>query len=391
MDIEKKARVEAGFCAWIGSGPWRIRTSNLVLKSPYVEGIVLYGWQLRLGGVVVEWVASPGIYTRTSVSVLGCAEVVGELPLTIHHCAGIYTCTMTALSRRQRQRPWVDKVGELLGSQHTRAFSRSHLRSLLEAYGDKIGIPKSASVSKVVSLLESSGRLQRVELRREGKRSRGALTRYIWDSAAPESIGVSLRSASYVSHSSAMFLHGLTDQVPKTIYVNKEQTPKGSARRGLTQAAIDRAFSGRPRRSLYAYTAEKHRYVLLSGKSTGRLGVTEVALPSGERVAATDLERTLIDIVVRPAYGGGPDELVRAYEGAKERVSGKKLVATLGKLDYVYPYHQCIGFLMEKADYAPATVKLLSKREIIWNFYLDYGMSDMAYSERWRLFYPQGL
>ena len=39
-------------------------------------------------------------------------------------------------------------------------------------------------------------------------------------------LALSLRPDSYLSHGSAAFLHGLTDQEPEFIYVNKEQSPK---------------------------------------------------------------------------------------------------------------------------------------------------------------------
>lgn len=241
-------------------------------------------------------------------------------------------------------------------------------------------------------MLERLGGLREVELQREGTRSsKGVLTRYVWGNASPQAIGLSLRSGSYVSHSSAMFVLGLTDQVPKTIYVNREQSPKPHQRGRLTQPAIDRAFSGRPRSSTYVYTGEGYRYVLLSGKQTGRLGVARSRLPTGEEIDATGLERTLIDVVVRPGYGGGPGEILAAYRLARERVSVRKLLTILDKLEYTYPYHQSVGFLMERAGYDEDFLKQLLNYEIKWNFYLDYGLKDADYSERWRLFYPKGL
>lgn len=44
---------------------------------------------------------------------------------------------------------------------------------------------------------------------------------------------------------------------------------------------------------------------LLNGKHSGRLGVITMQGPNGELLEVTDLERTLIDIVVRAAYAGG--------------------------------------------------------------------------------------
>jgi hypothetical protein len=127
---------------------------------------------------------------------------------------------------------------------------------------------------------------------------------------------------------------------------------------------------------------------MISGKNTDRLGVEQVAGPAGEIVQATNLERTLIDIVVRPTYGGGVSQLLKAYRAAKGRLSVDRLVSTLGQLDYVYPYHQPIGFLMERAGYPAHGIDRLHALGLSHDFYLAHGLQEPKYSKDWRLFYP---
>jgi hypothetical protein len=38
--------------------------------------------------------------------------------------------------------------------------------------------------------------------------------------------------------------------------------------------------------------------------------------------------------------------VLQAYTAARDRISVQVLVATLKKLEYVYPYHQVIGYLL---------------------------------------------
>jgi len=196
---------------------------------------------------------------------------------------------------------------------------------------------------------------------------------------------------SYLSHASAMFLHALTDQVPKTIYVNREQSPKPQSGAPLSQASINRAFKRAPRKSTYVFTSEAARYVLLSGKNTGRLEVTPLLTPYGEPVDTTKLERTLIDIVVRPAYAGGPLEVSRAYKAAAPRIYINTLVAVLKKLDYVYPYHQAIGFLLQRSGVPEPQLEKLAALGLQWDFYLAHQLANPLYDSRWKLFYPEGL
>jgi hypothetical protein len=84
------------------------------------------------------------------------------------------------------------------------------------------------------------------------------------------------------------------------IYVNKEQSPKDSSG-DLTQAGIDRAFSAKQRTSGFQLHHGRTTITLLNGKHSGRLGVVAMQGPNGEPLEVTDLERTLIDIVVSPA------------------------------------------------------------------------------------------
>ena len=80
-----------------------------------------------------------------------------------------------------------------------------------------------------------------------------------------------------------------------------------------------------------------------------------------------------------------------AFKRAKENVSIQKLVATLKGLDYVYPYHQVIGFYLEKAGYDEGSLTQLAKLPIQFDFYATYGLKKTDYNNRWRLFHPHGM
>ncbi len=154
---------------------------------------------------------------------------------------------------------------------------------------------------------------------------------------------------------------------------------------------LARAFSAQQRRSNYSFRYENWTIVLLSGKNTGRLEVGSVVADTGEAIDVTRLERTLIDIVVRPSYAGGIYQVLEAYKAAKDRMSVNTLTATLKKLDYVYPYHQAIGFYMERAGYDESRTGRLLKLKTSFDFYLAHGIKDPEYDSKWRLFFPKGF
>jgi hypothetical protein len=159
----------------------------------------------------------------------------------------------------------------------------------------------------------------------------------------------------------------------------------------LTQEGISRAFAGKQQQSNLTYTCSGISVTMISGKNTNRLGVETIVGPASESLQATNLERTLVDIVVRPAYAGGISQVLKAYRAAKDRMSADQLVDILKKLDYVYPYHQSIGFLMQKAGYPEKRFVQLRALGLHHDFYLAHGLQQLEYSKDWRLFYPKDL
>ena len=125
---------------------------------------------------------------------------------------------------------------------------------------------------------------------------------------------------------------------------------------------------------------------------TGGLGIIRSEGPEGEKLRVTNVERTLIDITVRPFYAGGVFEVLKAFKLAKDQVSINKLAATLKKIGYVYPYHQAIGFYLERSGvYKESSIDIFRRMDKNYDFYLTYQIRDKEYSKDWRLFYPKGL
>jgi predicted transcriptional regulator of viral defense system len=131
---------------------------------------------------------------------------------------------------------------------------------------------------------------------------------------------------------------------------------------------------------------------MLNGMYTGNLGVIKMPGPDGETLSITNMERTLIDITVRPEYAGGIYEVLKAYRLAKDKVSINRLVAILKEINYVYPYHQAVGFYLEKAGvYKQSQLDLVQRFKMKYDFYLMHKMKDYEYSQKWRLYYPKGF
>jgi len=269
-----------------------------------------------------------------------------------------------------------------------RVFSYSDLQQMLEENREYWRLTKSTTLTDFIEFLTKYGRLNKIDISFPGR----TMTRYTWGGTPTYEVVLSWHPASYLSHYTAVYLHDLTEQIPKTIYLNVEQPRKTSPSRRLDQANIDAAFKRPMRRSKTVAQFGDFEICLLSSMGELNLGVVESDGPEGQKIRLTNVERTLIDITVRPGYAGGVFEVLKAFKNAREKVSINRLTAMLKKLDYVYPYHQAIGFYLERSGvYDESSIRLLRKIKMSHDFYLAHGMKDPEYSKEWRLFFPQGL
>ena len=252
-----------------------------------------------------------------------------------------------------------------------RVYLHADLNKILSRNREVWKLPRNTTSTQFIEFISDQTKLKKVSLESEKYKS---MERYTWGEVSAYFVALSVRRDSYLSHGTAVFLHGLTEQIPNIIYTNHEQTAKPRSVGSLSQEALDRAFANKQRRSNYILRSANWQFAILNGKQTGNLGVVSLPGPQGETLSLTGLERTLIDIVVRPEYSGGPYQILQAYKSAKSRMSVNALIATLTKLDYVYPFHQAIGFYMQRAEYEGERLERIRRMPRNYNFYLVHGM-----------------
>jgi hypothetical protein len=272
--------------------------------------------------------------------------------------------------------------------QPKRVFSSSDLASFAVSRQFDWDLSRKMGPDAFIDLLLERTKMMRIKLKSQDYPQ---VVRYLWGSnIAPVLVALSIKPHSYCSHGSALWVHGLGGQ-ERQIYVNSEQSQKPGNRNQLAQDAIDRAFLRPQRKSRLVYTYENATIVVLNGKHSGRLEVERAKTPSGEEVEATSLERTLVDITVRPSYAGGVASVVKSFQIARGKASVERLLRILGTLEYAYPYHQSIGFYMRQSYYSETELDLVRRLGTKYNFYLDYGMKDRAFDGEFKVFYPKSI
>ena len=293
-----------------------------------------------------------------------------------------------AKTRIQIAKPDIIKLFER-GSE--RIYRRKDLAGILAENREFWRLAQSETVNSFIHFLVKLRKLQRAEFAFPHRKE----TRFTWGDVPFYEVVQAVKPTAYFSHYTAMYFHGLTDQIPKTVYLNNEQQPKPVRSIHLKQTEVDAAFRRPPRVTSNVTQFRGYRVCLINGKHSGNLGVIDIIGPDDAKVRVTSLERTLIDITVRPAYSGGVFEVLEAYRRARRAhgpVSVNRLAAMLKSLDFVYPYNQAIGFYLERsAVYTASQIRLLRKRQFEIDFYLTHNMQETDYDEGWRLFYPKGF
>lgn len=267
-----------------------------------------------------------------------------------------------------------------------KAFSDKFVSEIFENNKEAWGLPLAMNAEKFKKNLVDQADFKFHDFKfkaNDGKRI------MYYDNPSIYEFALAMHDKAYLSHYSAISLLNLTEQIPKRVYITIEQSKKYIFSNSiLEQSVVDTVFAGQQRMSLYEVDYKGYSITILRGKNTGDIGVKSIG-----SIKSTNIERTLIDAVVRPGYSGGVNEVLKAFINAgTQKVSVNKILMYLNKIDYIYPYHQAIGFYMEKAGvYKQSQIDLLKALEQPIKFYLTYGMKEMDFSTQWNIYFPKGF
>jgi hypothetical protein len=288
----------------------------------------------------------------------------------------------------QRHTSDIEKLIVTAKEQGYLLFKPAELQNFISQKRTNLNIPKSYSYRKVLSLLIETGYIEEILLEFPFRRE----VRYAIQKPPLFELLQMIYPKAYFSHATAAVFNNLLPRKFETIYLNNEQKPIPRPEVGLTQEKITLAFKNKPRITTNITKYQNYNICLINGKNTQNAGVIVTTIKTGETVRITSVERTLIDMVVRPFYSGGSTEVLKAFQNAHSRVAITRLKELLKTLNFVYPYHQSIGFYMEQSGvYTENEIEEFNNIEMHFDFFLCNAISNIAYSKKWKLFYPREL
>jgi hypothetical protein len=96
---------------------------------------------------------------------------------------------------------------------------------------------------------------------------------------------------------------------------------------------------------------------------------------------------------VRPQYGGGARTVLKAFKKAREGgiVKSQEIAEVLREVEHSYPYHQAIGFLMDRAGFSKNDTNVFKTSGVEFDFYLEQKIERSLYDAEWRVYYPFDL
>ncbi len=217
------------------------------------------------------------------------------------------------------------------------------------------------------------------------------------DKLNPYEIVQAMFPQGYFCNLSSIYYHSLTNQVPKALYICYEKKPaKRKKVNTVNNNELRRSFIKPHRHTKHVYTLNDYEIIVverrarISGSGVVESHLPSTLLPNTSRV--TCIERALIDAVVSPQYNGGIVSVNTYFRNARDMLDMAMLIKIYRRLDFVYPYSQSIGFLLDRAGmpkYASVIYKNFPPER---SFFVDHdAKTSWIYDEKWKLYYPAGI
>jgi len=157
-------------------------------------------------------------------------------------------------------------------------------------------------------------------------------------------IAMALVTPAAVSHWSAFSYHGLTDQIPRTVFVLT-----------TAQSTIPRVRKNKGKSKGYPIRGVFYKFIQIKPE---RFFGTEKIWIGEARVTVTDLERTLLDGLGMPRYCGDFAEVLYAFELKADEINIDRIVNYALKLDVSLAKR--LGWVLEKQGVKPDRLEALA-------------------------------
>jgi predicted transcriptional regulator of viral defense system len=167
----------------------------------------------------------------------------------------------------------------------------------------------------------------------------------------------------YISHASAMAIHGLTTQPVLNVQISSPVRKKEMSISGI-------------------------KFSFCRVKPNAYFGIEERWVTKQERVSVSDLERTIVDCLARPELCGGVPEAAKGIWSAKEKINYVKLMKYVKKIG-IKAVAKRLGFILQLLELSDkktlAELKKYSQSSEVYVLFDPTLKNTGKYLREWRL------
>lgn len=202
-----------------------------------------------------------------------------------------------------------------------------------------------------------------------------------------------------LSHQTSAYFNNLTDDLGNTFFVNKfsKENPINCFNnkiKKLDQKSINKSFEKPMRKSSLIYNlsinGNDNKIFFLNSRPNTKKYSNKIQ-KYNYNLFINSIEKTLLDITVRPSYLKDWKELIKIYRNSINKININKFIEVFKEANYIYPYHQSIGFLLESTGHSLDTYEYfysLPKKNDFFIFY-NSDLSKMDYNKKWKIYHPK--
>lgn len=193
----------------------------------------------------------------------------------------------------------------------------------------------------------------------------------------------SLEKNGFFSMFTSLNIQGLTNFRDNFIFISKERMKRVNFKsKDITQEAIDKAFTNKPRRTKAYATIYNYNIVILESNNTQEIGIIKY---KGYKISS--INRAFVEIISNIQYSKTPDDVIYEFKNLKDKLDINEIFNIIEKFDFVYPYYQLAGYYLEKIGFLKEELSKFFNKKTDLIFYTIKNKEKYTLDEYWAIKY----
>ncbi|MDN5063330.1 hypothetical protein [Aliarcobacter butzleri] len=193
----------------------------------------------------------------------------------------------------------------------------------------------------------------------------------------------SLEKNGFFSMFTSLNIQGLTNFRDNFIFISKERMKRVNFNsKDITQEAIDKAFTNKPRRTKAHDTIYNYNIVILESNNTQEIGIIKY---KGYKISS--INRVFVEIISNIQYSKTPDDVIYEFKNLKDKLDINEIFNIIEKFDFVYPYYQLAGYYLEKIGFLKEELSKFFNKKTDLIFYTIKNKEKYTLDEYWAIKY----